>query len=517
MYKALIVDDEKMIRNGIRRMIPWESIGVGEVFTADNGEEALEAIARERPDILLTDICMTEMDGLSLIERVNELHPPMRIIVLTGYDNFEYVQRCCRMDVQDFILKPADEEELSKVIRAQVEQLDKLRGIERYQKVMRRAQGVAEQLRLEQALRGLIYGRNRAEELGELFEEYQYRAGQPMQAVIVVPTLESDIHWREHADLLAMSVKNTCIELFDSAHEGITFEDDDGQIVIALFLGSTYEEPVERMEKLGSLLRNEFEFSPRIVMGSTAAGFSGLPVSYHDALHLLREAAPYREVVQSGSAERRLAVFGEAFNELKRVIVSSTDSLEKTLRAFSAFTTTVESYNLSVSMVRRCCFDIACALYYNYVCDTGENVDNKLSALLDSLMVCGREEACKFTRGFLEQLFGQDDAQSHDIISSAKQHINENLAGDLSVSSIASMLYVTPNYFSRLFKRVTGEGCNEYIVRKRMEMAKSLLVTTSFRTGKIAGMVGYRDTNYFSLAFKKHCGCSPTMYRDSKR
>ena len=102
----------------------------------------------------------------------------------------------------------------------------------------------------------------------------------------------------------------------------------------------------------------------------------------------------------------------------------------------------------------------------------------------------------------------------HDIITKAKHYIDEHLAEDLSVSSIAASLYITPNYFSRLFKRVMKEGCNEYIVRKRIEKAKSLLETTSLKTGKIAMMVGYRDTNYFSLAFKKHTGKSPTKYRE---
>ena len=102
----------------------------------------------------------------------------------------------------------------------------------------------------------------------------------------------------------------------------------------------------------------------------------------------------------------------------------------------------------------------------------------------------------------------------HYTISNARHYIDEHLAEDISVSSIAESLYITPNYFSRLFKRITGEGCNEYIVRKRIEKAKSLLETTSIKTGKIAMMVGYRDTNYFSLAFKKHTGKSPTKYRE---
>ena len=91
---------------------------------------------------------------------------------------------------------------------------------------------------------------------------------------------------------------------------------------------------------------------------------------------------------------------------------------------------------------------------------------------------------------FIEQLIGKDEENVHYTISNAKHYIDEYLAEDISVSSIAANLYITPNYFSRLFKRITGEGCNEYIVRKRIEKAKSLVETTSIKTGKIDMMVG---------------------------
>lgn len=513
MYKILIVDDERMIREGIRRLIPWERMGIGEVFTADSGGAALDVIAARQPDILLTDLCMDEMDGLTLIRQVNALRPGMRIVVLTGYDNFEYVRQCCRMEVHDFLLKPVEEAELSGVIAAQVAALDKRADQEQYQRVMRRVQGMAEQLRLEQAMRGLVHGRMEAAALAGLFAEYSYRKDQPLQAVIIVPTLEADASWRDHADLLALSIKNSCIELFDSGGGGITFEDDGGQIVIAMFTGSAFDEPVERMASLSRFLRTEYEILPRIVMGGGVSGFGELALSYNDALLLLGNAPVDGEIIQSGAAERRLRSFSDAFGELRRIIAQNAGDLEKALRAFTAFSRATESYNLSDSMVRRCCFEIAGSAYYSYIGETGEAVDNKLPVLLGSLMVCSREEACALTGGFIRQIFGGGAEQSHEIIARAKRYIAEHLADELSVSSIAAWLYITPNYFSRLFKRVTGQGCNDYIVRTRMESAKSLLESTSIKTGIIAGMVGYRDTNYFSLAFKKHTGTSPTSYR----
>ena len=174
----------------------------------------------------------------------------------------------------------------------------------------------------------------------------------------------------------------------------------------------------------------------------------------------------------------------------------------------------VESYNLSAPAVRRYCFEIASSLYFTYMEDTGEISKGTLDSLSISLSSADREEACEVCRMFIEQLLGSEEENLHHIITEAKRYIEEHLTEDISVSSIAAVLFITPNYFSRLFKRVTGEGCNEYIVRKRIEKAQSLLEGTSLRTGKIAMMVGYRDTNYFSLAFKKHTGKSPTKYRE---
>ena len=143
----------------------------------------------------------------------------------------------------------------------------------------------------------------------------------------------------------------------------------------------------------------------------------------------------------------------------------------------------------------------------SYMDESCEGEEGKLDALSKSLSSAGKEEACEITRMFIEQLIENDEEDVHYTISNARHYIDEHLAEDISVSSIAESL-------SRLFKRITGEGCNEYIVRKRIEKAKSLLETTSIKTGKIAMMVGYRDTNYFSLAFKKHTGKSPTKYRE---
>ncbi|MBC7960107.1 MAG: response regulator [Vallitaleaceae bacterium] len=516
MYKAIVVDDEKMIRSGIQKMLPWRGLGVEEVFTAASGSEALDLIALHKPEIIITDISMTKMTGIELIERIKRLDYKIKIIVLTGYDSFEYAQKCLRMQVEDFFLKPIDEEILALAIKKIVDALEEEKRDLISQKVKRRAQGTEEQLKLEKMMRDLVHNRKCHRHIDTIQREYHYDVDSNMQAAIIVPTLYASTQYSEE-NFLALSIKNVCIGLIDAGWHGITFMDDDGKIIIALFESSSIN-IVERIEQLNNILKDEFETTPKVVLGNLVKGFAEFSTSYNDAIYLMEtQKESIREIIQNINSESRFKLFNHIFLELKSHMISNTGNVELIIKAFSSFAKATESYNLADSFARRCCFDIASTLYFTYISDSGEGTDGKLNALLMALLNASREDACEFTRDFITQLFSREEANIHEIVSQAKNLIDECLAEDLSIMDISSKLYITPNYFSRLFKKVTGEGCNEYIVRKRIEKAKCLLETTNMKTGRIAILVGYRDTNYFSLAFKKYTGESPTKYRENIR
>ncbi len=303
--------------------------------------------------------------------------------------------------------------------------------------------------------------------------------------------------------------------MFDSHLAGITFEDKSGRISIAVFENSEFDEILERIEKLKDLIKNEFDIQENVALGSVVHGFHQIGTSYRDALDLLGSLQKQQgEIIQPEKSEQRLKVIYQKFDEQKKSMTENIADIDKLIDEFDKLHDFMNEYNLSNSLARRLCFDIASALYFIYINDTGNSTDSKLNSLLNSMLIADREAVCKFTKSFIVQLFGKEENNTHDLITIAKKYIKDNLEKELTVTSIAARLYVNPNYLSRLFKKITGEGCNEYVVRKRMERAKSLLESTYEKTGKIAGMVGYRDINYFSLAFKKNTGMSPTEYRE---
>ena len=515
MYKILIVDDEKMIRLGMKKVLPWESLGIIEVYDAASGKEALGIIREKKPEIMISDIQMTEMTGLELIEAARKIVPELRVIVLTGYDNFEYARQSLRLQVQDFFLKPIEEDELARAVGKQVNYLEDLKAEEKNLRLLQRTQGTAEQTELEHYMRNLVHKRDdMGKLLDNLREYYHFDTEMELKLMLIVPTLYMNQQPTEE-NFQAMSVKNVCMGMVDAQERGITFSDDDGTIAITWFEAETGDVVLDAIEELSDILKDEFDAKPKMVVGSAVHGFANLFISYNDARFLLdNEKEGIRDIVQTFGAQNKADIFRDIYAELKGIMCANVGNTDYVMKAFNSFSKATQSYNLSPAMVRRNCFEIASALYFSYMGDSGEVESGKLDSLSKSLICADREEACEVTRMFISQLLGKEEENVHEIITKAKHYIDEHLTEELSVSNIAASLYITPNYFSRLFKRVTKEGCNEYIVRKRIEKAKSLLETTSMKTGKIAMMVGYRDTNYFSLAFKKHTGRSPTKYRE---
>lgn len=309
MYKAMVVDDEEMIRKGICNVIPWEKLKIDTVKIASSGIGALKIMEDETIDILITDICMTEMDGLSLVEKINFLNPRLKIIVLTGYDNFEYAQKCCKMQVDDYLLKPVDEIELENTIGRLVKDLENEKIISHRQKINSRIQGLTEQLKLEQIMQNMIHEPMNAEEIEKVLVDYSIDKEEVLQIALVCPVIDDNLSWKQHFELLNLSIKNTCIELFDSKKEGITFEDKNKNIVIATFVREEFEDVTDRIKYLINYLKNEYDINPKIVMGSIVKGFNKINISYNDAYSLLNNKNIYDGIITKEPMEKRLLLF----------------------------------------------------------------------------------------------------------------------------------------------------------------------------------------------------------------
>lgn len=395
MYCALIVDDESIIRRGLRCMIPWASLGFSEVREAASAESALRTTEETRVDLIITDICMPGMDGLEMTRRLKALQPGIRIMVLTGYDNFQYAQRCCALGVKHLLIKPVDESELTRLIAEQVEEMRADGRLGTTEQEVRRSAELSQRMLLESLFAALSKGASSREDLATIESLSGISSDERVCAVVLRPAIELSDEWRGHRTLLIMSIAKLLSGMTESGRAGYCFAAEN--MAVALLRASGGIEAASFAENAAMLVEAEY----------------GMPC----ALGVGR-------------------------------------------------CTDLSGFSLSLVQAE------------------------------EALMRSGRTEPGRLVKAALEI-------------------IQTRYVSDISVAQISEELHVSTNYFSRLFKHEMGQGCNEYITGVCIKAAKKLLLESEMRCYEIAEAVGYRDANYFSLAFKKNIGVSPEQYRIS--
>lgn len=506
LYKVLIVDDESIIRNGLYNMIPWSNLGVSDVLTASCAKEALKIAQDTKPDIMLTDICMPEMDGLEMTKIMLEKVPDLKVIVLTGYDDFKYAQKSCSLGVKDFILKPVDESSLIKCIKLQIDNIQSEIQSAVENSIMSRKRMIENQKEFEKSLIKLTEKAVDNAYAIEVPEGIKFEDNCEYQVAVLTPEISENSIWNQHRNLLMMSVKSFFIDMVDAKNSGWTFQNSDGDIVVIFYVDKKSENAEEQISKLQEIINVEFDVEMEVGIGPVVPNMSRIKYSYEKArgkcgINNTKLGNEYQ------SKKDKLLV-------LKEKVLSSFHDTEAAKEYLKKYINEVKISGVTKSIAEQKFYDLASAFYWEYLKTTGNPADGRLETLITTLQTNDLENCCVFTEMFIVKLMYTNKKQMHEIIEAATVFINQRLTEDLTVFTLAEQFHVARNYFSRLFKKEMGEGCNEYITRKRIEKAKHLLTVSRLKTYEVAEQVGYHDTNYFSLAFKKNTGLSPTEFRD---
>jgi len=511
---VLIVDDEIIIRNGLYNMIPWAKLGISVILTASCAQEALELARENKPDIMLTDICMPEMDGLEMMKLMLEIVPEIKVIVLTGYDDFKYAQKSCSLGVKDFILKPVDESNLIKCIKLQVEHIQNEIQSALKDNILSRKRMLENQPEFEKSLMQLTEKSIDQPEIINIPDKLNFEDNCDYQVVLITPEISSDSVWNQHKHLLLMSIKGFFIDMIDTNNAGWTFQNHDGDIIVIFYVSPQYIGIEEQITKLQDIIHVEFEVALNVGIGSVVRHMSAIKFSYNQAkenckrenFHI-KTIAPVEVNGDISKSSDKLLYFKEKVFENFHDTVVAKNYLKNYINEV------IES-GIQKSSAEQKFYDLASAFYWEYLKTTGNSADGRLETLISTLQTNDIDNCSVFTEMFIVKLMYSNKKQMHEIVEAATQFINQRFTEDLTVFTIAEQFHVARNYFSRLFKKEMGEGCNEYITRKRIERAKQLLANSRLKTYEVAEQIGYHDTNYFSLAFKKNTGMSPKEFRD---
>lgn len=529
LYTVLLVDDEEEVIEVIQKKLDWNSIGFKVIGAAQNGIKALEMIEENQPDVVLTDIKMPFMSGLELAKRLNHEFPSIKVMLFTGFDEFEYAKEAVHLEVTEYILKPVNPEELTRIFTNLKKTLDRERdekkNVEKlqnyYLQSLPQLQG--------NFLSALIERRIPENSIKKDLEDYRINIVRPVICVVDFHTSRHHIPAGMTEVLLPMSVEKYARERFTDRWNSIFFS----------YLGSTLM--IVQLDKESGITEvtdecDRFARSALHLLGAVVTAGIGRCVEnikdLADSYSGAREAVSYRVLYGTSRAIniREIAPKEEASLEqvdnqdlhklLKSIILGTPEAIRSAVSEYmdARFSgiSTPEQYRIRASELvgglQRFCRN-------NYITwNSGGNGQDLYQQVPEMDRAALKEFLEKTALYFNENLTRSRNNTSHGYVARAQGYVQENYANpDLTLEEMCRELGVSGSYFSSIFKKETGQSFTAYLTDYRMQEAIRLIMESVRKNYEIAEAVGYSDPNYFSYVFKKRYGMSPSKYRQTHK
>lgn len=543
LYRIILVDDEEEVRKSIIRKIDWTSVGFTVVGDAENGEEALEKIEGLEPDVVLTDIRMPYMDGLTLAERIRQKYPSMKIVIFSGYDDFEYAKRAIKLNVTEYILKPVNVEELTAILKRIKTNLDEEIEQKRNVTLLRENYRKSLPILREQFLKDLISRPMENETVLDLVEEYGIPLAGAKKWIAIAVELERELAQEdvplplhEEKNLIPISVIQIMEEnlkpyyRFSLVSFSGTAEAEIAGIV-AVDDGNSQTGLIDILGDICKEIRKLLKVPVTIGIGHSAAELGNISVSFKSAL----DALGYRAIVGTGGtiyindvepvSGGKLQFGGEDESAFVQAIKFGPEekieeAVQQIVKRMSDARVHVRQYQAYVLSVANCMIQLT----QQYDLNLEEIFADDPLGLDPFTVIQQALNRDNFSRWLYQAALKINGAMNRErdntarqVMEKAKQYIMDNYQDpDLSVEQICRYLHMSPAYFSTMFKKATGQTYIAYLTEIRLNKAVELLNMTDDKTYVIASKVGYQEQNYFSYVFKKRFGVSPTKFRGSR-
>ena len=545
MLKIFLAEDEVVVRETIKRMIPWEELGFELVGEAADGEMALPLLLRQQPDLLITDIKMPFMDGLTLARLAKKEIPGLKVVILSGYDDFNYAKQAIGIGVEDYLLKPITKnaliERLSEIRSRYEHEKTQKEYYEKFQREMQAYEKNSSRDFFEALVGGsmdMMEVYKRAEKLGLDIVAEAYNV------LIFTMNCDEDFSGQrdEYSSWEAESLE--LLENFFAGHSSAMLFRSNIFSYGVLLKGQreTIEENtracVGEIRKI--LSRQDGRREWFLAVGQSVERLSQIQKSYHTASRAFSQRYLYDEnILYYDEMETMEHPGGQAETEdnayLQKVDVNALNPaiLQKFLSNGLQEETEnfVKDYFYAIGQE-----PMESLVFRNYVilnvrfsvisfikglgCDTNEmeSADTE-----EVLVESGKnmESAIAYAKKMISQAIEIRDQNSgnknRSILKTAVDFIDSHyMDEEISLNTVANVANVSSNHFSALFSQNMGQTFIEYLTSLRMNKAKELLRCTGMRSSEIAGEIGYKDAHYFSYLFKKTQGMTPSDYRKAR-
>ncbi len=493
MYKVLLVDDEPNVRKGIRMMIPWSSLNCEIIDEAEDGDDGLKKIITLSPDIVIADIKMPGRTGLEMTATAKDMGFKGKVLILSGYSDFTYAKNAISLGVENFILKPVDEDELIEAIKNCTQKIaDEKENTYQQQK--------GNEYLNEQLLRGLFSGDENA-----------------------ISMAEGKMNYVCYTSCIISANNTDTYETVRSFFKSITNIDlislDISGVLGILFKGWVDTEIVQILKRLYASMESKIF----VAIGSTVYKPSDICHSYASANDIFSLLFVYKHIGVVTAVDYNKTMLEPITDDFASSIYAyiEINDIQKLNKMIDSFMESIILNKLTAESAKIKCITLLIDLRAKI--NKATSYDKKSNNSITDELITELGEATSLysiierIREVLIDTSNTDFSKTtKSTIERIVRYIDLNYASDLKLESLASIFGYNSAYLGKAFHRFTGDNFNNYLDSIRIAEAKRLLQGEKYKVYEVAEMVGYSNINYFHNKFKKHVGVSPLAYKKAK-
>lgn len=525
---VLLADDEPVILRGLKKLIAWEELGFSIIGEANDGTELRQMLCDCHPDLIISDISMPGCSGIDIVREIHEQSLPIKVIFISAYQEFAYARQAIQYGAIDYLVKPVNKMHLETVVRKAATLISEENEGERAKEMLNHYERKQHTVMIEELLDGLMDGNKRAA------SELTRLGAVALSRYTSVCLLETDegldrggtSRWEERErKLVHFALHNIIKETVDPDGSSLMFQ-KDGRFGI-LIQHEDKEEPFRLAADLHDKINSFLKLPVSLGIGRPVPGIELASDSFHSALEALNRryfVGDNRVIVAVEAAGLSSAEYG-SIAELEEQMVKALMSRDEALlqNNMNRLLTNIEwqaagSKQLAVMSVYNTLLllDQSLSKIGLRLSSVGQDQTGLLASLSGHTTFAGvKKELAIVLEQASEQisykLANKEIAQLQRIRAYMKEHFAENI----TLESMASLIFMNPYYFSSFFKKHTGKNFKQYLTEERMKQALRLLLETDLMIYEIAERVGYNNARHFSDMFKKMYGKLPQEYRHS--
>jgi len=527
---VILIDDIRSVVEGIAAELDWEQMGMTVCGKAFDGEEAMRMIERERPDVILTDIRMPKLDGLEVSRKAKEMLPGSKVLLMTGFTDFEYAQHAVQLGAFDFIAKPFSLEQVREALLKAKRAVEMDRGRESELRDMKLKVKESMPVLRQEFFHLLIRHRADADEARSRWEFLDIDM-EPERLTVLLLEIDrfaeesKELSIRE-VELTRFALQNIVEETISAYTKGIVFRESLDRFVVVMNTATEAHGPLIA-EACRENIEQYTRFTISIGVGGCVPDMTGLSLSYDQAVLSLsyhfytggNGVFAYQDVsgqrmmpqsfaserqqelvfsLQSGNRERALALLDAVYEELSAAVPLPDPEYGVSL-----------SYEIAFTMLRAFQEKVP----YAQLAELDAGVREWRMARSPSLQEL-HSHLCSLCLQGCSLIERGNRSEAEKIVEEAIRYIRGNLHQELTVGTVARQVHLSGSYFANLFKKTTGSTFNQFVTHEKMERAKKLLLE-DLQVQEIAESLGYMERRYFSDVFKKHTEMTPSEFKQT--